>query len=31
VRFFLDKFKGFVEDNGDFTINRSLLSVVLKG
>jgi CRP/FNR family transcriptional regulator, cyclic AMP receptor protein len=32
VRFFLDKFKkrGFVEDNGDFTINRSLLSVVLK-
>jgi CRP/FNR family transcriptional regulator, cyclic AMP receptor protein len=32
VNFFLNKFKklGFIEDNGEFTINRSLLSVVLQ-
>jgi len=32
VKFFLNKFKklGFIEDNGEFTINRSLLSVVLR-
>jgi CRP-like cAMP-binding protein len=32
VNFFLNKFKklGFIEDNGRFTINRSLLSVVLQ-
>ena len=32
VNFFLNKFKklGFIEDKGEFTINRSLLSVVLQ-
>ena len=32
VNFFLNRFKklGFIEDNGAFTINRSLLSVVLQ-
>lgn len=32
VSFFLNKFKklGFIEDNGELKVNRSLLSVVLQ-